>query len=137
METIRSTAVIQDERRLAEIVTSGEETQIELLVEVFSPEDLEALAVALHRHSSVANRDRGSQDKAIVLDFLAEQKRPVHLKEIQAHLKVTRPTADKVVSQLVRDRKVCKRVDNGKAGQPVLYWLAPNGTNIEGRQEAL
>lgn len=124
METIRKTAVVEGERRLAEIVTSGSQTRISLLVEEFSPEDLEALAVALHRQSSAAKRDRGSQDKAIVLAFLAEQKRPVPLKELQAHLKVTRPTADKVVSRLVREGKICKRVDHGKAGQPVLYWLA-------------
>lgn len=128
----RNTGISQDGIRIAELQTVDDATTVRLLVETFTPEDLEALAEGFHLAAVAARRSRSSREpqKEAVLAFLSpDPRKAVRLKAIQDHLGVTRQTADKIVSELAREKRVSKKVLHNMAGQPVLYWLAQN-TNV-------
>jgi hypothetical protein len=133
----RRTAISQDGRRIAELETVDDTTTVRLLVESFTPEDLEALAEGFHIAAVAARRSRSSrepQKEALLASLSPDPRKAVRLSAIQAILGgVSRQTADKVVSELVKEKKVSKRVEHNKAGQPVFYWLAPE-SNVAGFQ---
>lgn len=137
MSNIRNTGISQDGRRIAELQTVEDTTTVRLLVESFTPEDLEALAEGFHLAAVAARRSRSSrepQKEALLASLSPDPRKAVRLSAIQAILGgVSRQTADKVVSELVKERKVSKRVEHSKAGQPVFYWLAQE-TNVAGFQ---
>jgi hypothetical protein len=123
----RRCSISQDGRPIAVLETVGATTTVRLLTESYTPEDLQALAEGFHLAAVAARRSRSSNGpwkEAVLAALSSDPKMAVRLRDIQDLLKITRPTADKIVSELVKEKKVNKRILYNRAGQPVFYWLA-------------